>query len=204
MPQVRFYGQKLLAPEPKDLPDYGPQGEFAFPRDIEIITEIAVMDHECVFSGSFADQIHIGKKEINVKDLDVNVGNATLQKCLSSKPARDYAEEFRKDPDRWVHTMFDAAGFAEQTGDGFFIDGIEYPRQMLIKFGRKTADLFLYDPKRMPSKQIDFHGKEIRIVALEHRIKMLQSMLDNAEKSEWLMGKKQSVEQRINILKSIK
>jgi hypothetical protein len=56
----------------------------------------------------------------------------------------------------------------------------------------------------MPSKQIDFHGKEIRIVALEHRIKMLQSMLDNAEKSEWLMGKKQSVEQRIRILNSIK
>jgi hypothetical protein len=191
--QIRFFGERYFQLSPRG--EAPTRDNFLFPEDAWILKYLMDLDEKILFSGSFADNLHMGKENFSVKDLDVQAGWQTLEFCLASENSRKFLEEFRKDRSL-APQIFNDDGLVRELGRGVMLRGEEYPRNLQMNFGRLFVELFLHN-KDAPSEEIDYCGLRIRVISRDHRIKMIRSILEFNGHDNWIKNKKPQLRERL-------
>ena len=193
-----------------DNTDLASNPKIIMPNDSYLLANLLDLDPSIVFGGSFVDSLYLNNfnenNRMEFNDLDIMCSNLFLNNIAKKNIIlKKYLDDFRIECKKME--FFFHNGFMNEPGktpQSIFFNGIEYPPQVKGSFKGKNLDCFLVDCNKVKYKNICYSGVNIRILKINHRILMLESMLNTKLNDEWLNDKqKHKIPMQISKLKNV-
>jgi hypothetical protein len=173
-----------------------PHARFRLPEDAWIFDALSEIHTDYLVGGSISDHLHLRPEDpMSFKDVDLSVGLKFVEAARTMYPDLARILESKQLPD----SSFDEVGVHSLPRSLQKIRGVECPAKFWIFIRGVPIDTFVVDLDRVPSTSVDAWGRRFKLISPEHRIKMLESILE----IKWAKKKTPSLEVRIGMLKAL-